>query len=619
MGQLGQSDKEGEAERRRELEEEEMAQAGQPEKLEEDLDQPQQEEEEEPEPQQPDENAVDRERGRSQQVRYLWALWTETRTSKKRAQLVCDGTEGVCLKRPLLVKYNSIPWVKHVDTIFLKSTVANRAAAFPFLFKPVKTKTKSLPGIHFDFSSLQPSPPWRSSISRTPQWNTWSRPLTNALKLNGPKSVGVSNWGRRPCSYRERGSRGWRRSSSTQMPTERSSKGRCPDHRFEWNVVRSWFSNPFKTCLPYDAGTRRRTAYETMDTDIVQGEEGHHTDDEGETSAAHSTFFYRAAATVKTVCRHVTETLMVGRVSRDQTEMHTCWMRRRRKRWRWSRKPRHINRWCSHVHTYTSTHTPIPTDKLLPWDLPSPGRHRWWAGPWGRPQQPGRRWVWWGRGWAAAAQGHWGGGGWRGARSSRPAQRHTPPPWATSTGCGGGTGGEWITQMSPAGPPVKNKDQSWKKDVNFLFVISRWLETQTKRKIRWMTSTRRTWRMRCVTWVFFRYQRDVCPPERQVYCLLVSTLVKAQEDVAGGHKKDVMEEDPYNEDNMEQVSFQQNHNQNQFICWCSDFFWSHWQPSSLCWNPPSQHVRVSNQEPVRQDLLNPCVGTYSKRMLSYLL
>lgn len=88
MGELGQSDKDGEAERRRELEEEEMAQAGKPEKLEEDLDQPQQEEEEEPEPQQPDENAADQKRGRSQQVSYPWALWTETRTSKKRAHLV---------------------------------------------------------------------------------------------------------------------------------------------------------------------------------------------------------------------------------------------------------------------------------------------------------------------------------------------------------------------------------------------------------------------------------------------------------------------------------------------------------------------------------------------------
>ncbi|TNN01645.1 hypothetical protein fugu_011027 [Takifugu bimaculatus] len=67
LGELGQSDKEGEAERRRELEEEEMAQAGKPEKLEEDLDQPQQEEDEQPEPQQPDENTADQKRGHSQQ------------------------------------------------------------------------------------------------------------------------------------------------------------------------------------------------------------------------------------------------------------------------------------------------------------------------------------------------------------------------------------------------------------------------------------------------------------------------------------------------------------------------------------------------------------------------
>uniref|UniRef100_H2U581 Golgi integral membrane protein 4a n=1 Tax=Takifugu rubripes TaxID=31033 RepID=H2U581_TAKRU len=40
---------------------------------------------------------------------------------------------------------------------------------------------------------------------------------------------------------------------------------------------------------------------------------------------------------------------------------------------------------------------------------------------------------------------------------------------------------------------------------------------------------------------------------------------EAQEDVAGGQKRDVMEEDPYNEDNIEQVSFQQNQNQDQFF------------------------------------------------------
>lgn len=35
-------------------------------------------------------------------------------------------------------------------------------------------------------------------------------------------------------------------------------------------------------------------------------------------------FIYRAAVIVKTVCRHVTETLMVGCVTCDQTETHTC-------------------------------------------------------------------------------------------------------------------------------------------------------------------------------------------------------------------------------------------------------------------------------------------------------
>lgn len=106
MGELGQSDKEGEAERRRELEEEEMAQAGKPEKLEEDLDQTQQEEEEEPEP--PDENTADQKRGRSQQVRYPWTLWTETRTSKKKGTPCLQPMEqkGVCLNHPLLVRYS---------------------------------------------------------------------------------------------------------------------------------------------------------------------------------------------------------------------------------------------------------------------------------------------------------------------------------------------------------------------------------------------------------------------------------------------------------------------------------------------------------------------------------
>lgn len=63
-------------------------------------------------------------------------------------------------------------------------------------------------------------------------------------------------------------------------------------------------------------------AYENMDTDIVQGEKDHDTDD-GETSAVHSVQLY-LAVTVKTVCRHVTETLMVGCFTCDQTETHTC-------------------------------------------------------------------------------------------------------------------------------------------------------------------------------------------------------------------------------------------------------------------------------------------------------
>lgn len=40
-------------------------------------------------------------------------------------------------------------------------------------------------------------------------------------------------------------------------------------------------------------------------------------------------------------------------------------------------------------------------------------------------------------------------------------------------------------------------------------------------------------------------------------------MLKAQEDVAGGQKREVEEEDPYNEDNVDQVSFQQN--QDQFL------------------------------------------------------
>lgn len=43
-------------------------------------------------------------------------------------------------------------------------------------------------------------------------------------------------------------------------------------------------------------------------------------------------------------------------------------------------------------------------------------------------------------------------------------------------------------------------------------------------------------------------------------------MLKAQEDVAGGQKREVEEEDPYNEDNVDQVGFQQKQNQDQYIC-----------------------------------------------------
>lgn len=43
-------------------------------------------------------------------------------------------------------------------------------------------------------------------------------------------------------------------------------------------------------------------------------------------------------------------------------------------------------------------------------------------------------------------------------------------------------------------------------------------------------------------------------------------MLKAQEDVADGQKREVEEEDPYNEDNVDQVSFQQKQNQDQYIC-----------------------------------------------------
>lgn len=89
LGEQGQSqhtlsDKEGDAERKRELEEEEMAQAGQPQKLEEDLD-PQHEAEEEPGQQQPDENAVEGDRGHSQRVSHPLALRTGMRICSQMA------------------------------------------------------------------------------------------------------------------------------------------------------------------------------------------------------------------------------------------------------------------------------------------------------------------------------------------------------------------------------------------------------------------------------------------------------------------------------------------------------------------------------------------------------
>lgn len=48
-------------------------------------------------------------------------------------------------------------------------------------------------------------------------------------------------------------------------------------------------------------------------------------------------------------------------------------------------------------------------------------------------------------------------------------------------------------------------------------------------------------------------------------------MLKAQEDVAGGQKREVEEEDPYNEDNVDQVSFQQK--QDQFLL-MSRLLWS---------------------------------------------
>lgn len=55
--------------------------------------------------------------------------------------------------------------------------------------------------------------------------------------------------------------------------------------------------------------------------------------------------------------------------------------------------------------------------------------------------------------------------------------------------------------------------------------------------------------MRCVS------SSSAGPSPPQHPWLTVSMLVKAQEDVAGGQKRDVEEEeDPYNQENVEQVS-----------------------------------------------------------------
>lgn len=99
VSQVQSQDKEGEAERRRELEEEQMAQAGQPQKLEEDLDQAQQQEEEdEPEAQQPDENALEPDGARSQQVScpsaLSSALWTGPRGCKEGADVWYTAADG---------------------------------------------------------------------------------------------------------------------------------------------------------------------------------------------------------------------------------------------------------------------------------------------------------------------------------------------------------------------------------------------------------------------------------------------------------------------------------------------------------------------------------------------
>ncbi|XP_056906153.1 Golgi integral membrane protein 4a isoform X1 [Takifugu flavidus] len=163
LGELGQSDKEGEAERRRELEEEEMAQAGKPEKLEEDLDQPQQEEDEQPEPQQPDENTADQKRGHSQQSLH---------------------------QQDTPLEHMKSPFDQHLE--------AQRAEE------------------------------------------------------------------RRRIQLRQ---------ADLQLQREREQRLKEEQQHTDTNREE-------QQSLSYGAGNRRRTAYENMDTDIVQGEEDHHTDDE---------------------------------------------------------------------------------------------------------------------------------------------------------------------------------------------------------------------------------------------------------------------------------------------------------------------------------------------------
>lgn len=87
--------------------------------------------------------------------------------------------------------------------------------------------------------------------------------------------------------------------------------------------------------------------------------------------------------------------------------------------------------------------------------------------------------------------------------------------------------------------------------------VFRWQETQINRKTHWMTSTRKKWRTRCVTHFYFTYGKTCIKYQEHTafmkfFCLLVGVL-KAQEDIAGGQKREVEEEDPYNEENIEQV------------------------------------------------------------------